>query len=177
MAASHRTQPPANNIWVILLKDQKSEHWVLGREEIRSVCPHRSNYMRNNNRMGEIRVEWGLKNTRRNWAREKHIRVIKRDREGNFIHELSKHICHYRRHENIILLLSGGMWWGSSRQKITASCQRAKPLRAMGQHQSRCQEMHLLVKGLAVWPPKPSESIGFKTGDVNSTVPDKGSRG
>lgn len=180
MAVLHRTQPPASNIWGILLNDQKNEHWVLGREEMRSVCLGHSNNMRNNNRVGEKSVEWGLKkNTRRNWATEKHIRVIKRDREGNFIHELSKHICHYHRHENIILVLSGGMWWGSSRQKITASCQRAKPLRAMGQHQSHCQEIHLLVKGLAVWPPKPSESIGFKTGDghVNSAVPDNRSRG
>lgn len=64
----------------------------------------------------------------------------------------------------------GACDWGSSRQKITASCQRAKPLRAMGQHQSHRQETHLLVKRLAVWPPKPSESVGFKNGDghVNS---------
>lgn len=46
---------------------------------------------------------------RRNWATEKHVRVIKRDREGNFIHEPSECVCHYRRHENIILLLSRGM--------------------------------------------------------------------
>jgi len=70
----------------------------------------------------------------------------------------------------LLCCCQGACDWGYSRQKITASCQRAKTLRAMGQHQSHCQEIHSLVKRLGAWPPKPSESVGFKNGGghVNS---------
>lgn len=158
------TEPPANNIWGILLREQKKERWALSREEIRSVCLCHSDNTRNNNAVWEIAAE-GEKQAGRNWPQKSMSELQKETEKGILFMSLPNASAIIAGMRILSCCCQGACDWGSSRQKITASCQRAKPWRAMGQHQSHCQEMHLLVQRLAAWPRKLWESIGLKNGD------------